>query len=164
MNKKKGNKKKLSFKDAIENTPEISGGYKTGLSALGAHSKKVIIPADVSVDGSVDIDKETVFLYPGDNRWDYAFSCNGKVYYVEVHSANTSEVSTVIRKLHWLKSWLASKAPELVRLTDYRRGPFYWIQSSNFQIPPHCPQYKIAVSNKILPIRLWEYSKIVQGL
>ena len=164
MNKKKEKQKTLSFKDAVEKTPEISSGYKAGLSALGSHSKKIIIPEGVNVGGSVDIDKETVSLYPGENRWDYAFSCNGKVYYVEVHSANTSEVSTVIRKLQWLKSWLATKAPELVKLTDYRRGPFYWIQSSNFQIPPHCPQYKKAISNKLLPIKLWEYSKIVYGL
>lgn len=154
-------KKKLSFKEAIERTPDISHGYREGLAALGADSKRVIIPDTVCIDGSVDIDKETMHLYPSENRWDYAFACEGKVYYVEVHSAITSEVRTVINKLNWLKRWLASEAPELVRLTNYGVSPFYWIQSSNFQISPHHQQYKMAISKKIKPIRVWDYNIIV---
>lgn len=160
--KTKKSKGKLSFKEAVEQTPDISHGYREGLSALGDDSKRVIIPDTIRIDGSVDIDKETVHLYPSDNRWDYAFACEGKVYYVEVHSAITSEVRTVINKLIWLKQWLASRAPELVRLTNYGESPFYWIQSSSFQISKHHQQYKMAISKKIKPIRVWDYNTIVK--
>ena len=101
---KKREKEKLSFKKAIEYTPDVNKGYKEGLGALGAYSKKIIIPKNATLDGSLDIDSETAMLYPSDNRWDYAIGCDGKVYYIEVHSAITSEVSTVIKKLKWLKS------------------------------------------------------------
>ena len=157
---KKEKEIKHSFKDAVALTSDVSTGYKEGLSALGVYSKKIVIPKDASLEGSLDIDSETIKLYPSENRWDYAIGCDGKVFYIEVHSANTSEVSTVIKKLKWLKSWLSSNAPELVKLTDYSISPFYWIQSNGFCIPKHFPQYKVAASNKILPIKEWDYSKI----
>ena len=50
------------------------------------------------LDGSLNIDEETKMLYPNESRWDYAVSCDGKVYYVEVHPANTSNVEEVIKK------------------------------------------------------------------
>lgn len=149
------------FKEAIMATPDVTGCWKSGLAALGDDSKKVIIPKDVRVDGSLDIDGSTVHLYPSDSRWDYAVCCAGKVYYIEVHSAITSEVWTVIKKLRWLKSWLASNAPEIVKLTDYSISPFYWVQSSNCQIPHHMPQYKMAVDNKLRPMKEWNYSEII---
>ena len=150
--------KKKTFKEAIDSTPDVVGCWKNGLTAFGVYSKKVIIPPNIKVDGSLDIDMSTVHLYPSDNRWDYAVGCGGKVYYIEVHSAITSEVVTVIKKKKWLKAWLASKAPELVKLTDYSKSPFYWIQSSDCQIPHHMPQYKMAINNKLKPIKEWKYS------
>lgn len=151
------------FKEAINATPDVNGCWKPGLSALSDYSKKVIIPKEVSVNGSLDIDGSTALLYPSDNRWDYAVCCAGKVYYIEVHSAITSEVFTVIKKLRWLKSWLALNAPEIVKLTDYSVSPFYWVQSSNCQIPHHMPQYKMAVDNKLKPIKEWNYAEIVKS-
>lgn len=139
-----------AFKDAVTNTPDISKGYKVGLTALGKYSSKVTVSNTVKVEGSVDIDSTTVALYPRENRWDYMIGFNGKVIFVEVHSATTSEVDVVLKKLDWLKNWLNSKAPDLVKLRAPE--PYFWVQSKNFQILKHSPQYRRAVQKGILPV------------
>lgn len=147
---KKTKLQKLSFKDAVSNTPDISKGYKAGLTALGKYSSKVVVSNNVTLDGSVDIDTTTVALYPQDNRWDYVIGFNGKVIFVEVHSANSSEVDKVFKKLDWLKNWLNSKAPDLAKLRA--TAPYYWIQSKSFQIKPHTSQHRRVVSKGIRPV------------
>jgi hypothetical protein len=146
----KTNQPNSAFNDAVSKTSDISNGYRIGLTALGKYSSKVVVPNDVSVEGSVDIDTTTVALYPRDNRWDYVIGFNGKVIFVEVHSATTSEVDVVLKKLDWLKNWLNSKAPDLAKLRA--AAPYYWVQSKNFQILKHSPQYRKAVSKGILPL------------
>lgn len=139
-----------AFKDVVSNTPDISKGYKAGLAALGKYSSKVVVPNTVTVEGSVDIDSTTVTLYPRDNRWDYVIGFNGKVIFVEVHSATTGEVDVVLKKLDWLKNWLILKAPDLAKLRAQQ--PYFWVQSKNFQILKHSPQYRRAVQKGILPV------------
>ena len=139
-----------AFKDAVTNTPDISKGYMVGLTALGKYSSKVTVSNTVKVEGSVDIDSTTVALYPRENRWDYVIGFNGKVIFVEVHSATTSEVDAVLKKLDWLKNWLNSKAPDLAKLRAPE--PYFWVQSKNFQILKHSPQYRRAVQKGILPV------------
>lgn len=139
-----------AFKEAVSNTPDISKGYKAGLTALGKYSSKVTVPNNVKVEGSVDIDATTVSLYPRANRWDYVIGFNSKVIFVEVHPATTGEVDVVLKKLDWLKNWLNSKAPDLAKLRAPE--PYFWIQSKNFQILRHSPQYRRAVQKGILPV------------
>jgi hypothetical protein len=146
--------KKRTFKEAVIATPDISSHYKIGLLALvGDHSKKVIVGNTSLIDGSVDIDNATSTLYPNDNRWDYVIGYDGKVYFIEVHTANTREVSTMINKLTWLKDWLVHKAPAINNLRNPKEQTFFWIQSSNCQIPKTSRQYRIAATNGILPVR-----------
>ena len=113
---KKNKTKANSFKKAVDNTPEIAKCYQSGLQALGSYSKKIELKDTSLCSGSIDIDACTRTHYPEDNRWDYALCYNSKVYFVEVHSANTGEVSTVFKKLTWLKDWLNHKAPEINKL------------------------------------------------
>lgn len=68
------------------------------------------------LDGSLNIDEETNMLYPNESRWDYAVGYDGKVYYVEVHPANTSNVEEVMKKKLWLDKWLKEKAPSMSAL------------------------------------------------
>ncbi len=147
----------MAFKDAVEQTPQISDAYKSGLLALGGYSSKVVVPDYRLLGGSVDVDAATMALYPNDNRWDYAFDYDGEVFFIEVHSANTSETSTVLRKLEWLKVWLREQAPKLNRLIGKRIPPFYWVQSKGFALPTHTPQYRQAMSAKLIPIKEWNY-------
>ena len=125
-------KQSLTFKQAVEATPDVANGYRIGLSALGQYSDKINAANTRLLNGSVDIDACTTEKYPNENRWDYALAYSRKVYFVEVHSANTSQVSTVLRKLQWLKDWLNFSAPEINKLKAQQ--PYYWIMSNNNHI------------------------------
>lgn len=145
-------KRQLSFKETIEATEEIKHCYQTGLKAFGAYSSKIELGDTSKCEGSVDIDACVIELYPSSNRWDYAFSYKAEVYFVEVHSANTGEVSVVLRKLRWLKDWLHSQAPKINSLKAKSRTPFYWIQSGNFNIPRNAPQLRQAAQAGVRPL------------
>ena len=145
-------KTKMTFQQAVAATPDISNGYKAGLTALGAYSNRVDVSDTTKLQGSVDIDSCTTAKYPNANRWDYALAYKSEVFFVEVHSANTSEVRTMLRKLQWLKDWLNSQAPQVNNLKA-KNNPFIWIQSKNFQIPKTSPQYLAAKGKGILPLR-----------
>jgi hypothetical protein len=139
------------FKTAIENTPDIATCYKIGLQGLGKHSKKIELADTAQCDGSVNIDDNTIHLYPNDNRWDYAFSYKSEVFFVEIHTANTREVNTMLKKLQWLKDWLIEHAPEINKLKA-KETPFVWIQSNDFHIPKTSPQYRKMVQKGMKPI------------
>ncbi len=140
----------MTFQEIVLNTPDIATGYMSGLQALEkGHRHKVETDDRTLLGGSVDIDSCTTAKYPNDNRWDYAIDYDGKVYFVEVHSAITSEVSTVIAKFRWLKEWLRTEAP----LLDRRKAqdPYHWLQSNNFDIPKTAPQLRAIVQAGLKP-------------
>jgi len=142
----------LSFKEAVEATKEIATCYQTGLKALGGYSLKILADEPKKCCGSVDIDYCVTKLYPQENRWDYAICYDGEVYFVEVHSANTGEVSTVLRKLRWLKDWLHEIAPDIFKLRVKSKTPFYWIQSNGNHILPNSKQARQAAINGLKPV------------
>ena len=123
---------RLTFKQAVEATPDVANGYQIGLGALGQYSNKINAANTRLFNGSIDIDACTTKKYPNENRWDYALAYSQKVYFVEVHSATTSQVSIVLRKLQWLKDWLNLHAPEINKLKAQQ--PYYWIMSNNNRI------------------------------
>lgn len=139
-----------TFKDAVEATSEIKNCYQSGLSALGNYSNKIELQHSRECNGSVEIDECVRVLYPNANRWDYVFAYKSVAYFVEVHSAETNEVSVVLAKLQWLKDWLNTQAPELAKLKA--KQPYYWIQSGRFSIPKTTPQYRRTAQNGIMPI------------
>ena len=147
---KKNKTKANSFKKAVENTPDIAKCYQSGLQALGSYSKKIELKDTSLCSGSIDIDACTRTHYPEDNRWDYALCYNSKVYFVEVHSANTGEVSTVFKKLIWLKDWLNHKAPEINKLKAPE--PFYWVQSGKYKIEVRSSQARRIATMGLKPI------------
>lgn len=143
---------KSKFQLAVEATPEVAACYKNGLQALkNADSAKIVLANTNHCDGSLAIDDCTTTLYPNDHRWDYCFSYAGSVYFVEVHSANTSEVDRVLRKLQWLKDWLSNNAPA-INLLRVKDNPYYWIQSNGFNILKNSAQFRRIVQAGIKPI------------
>lgn len=118
------------FKQAVAATPDVRNCYQPGLQALGNYSTKVEYGDSGLLEGSVDIDACTTEKYPQANRWDYAIGYASYAYFVEVHTANDSEVETVARKLQWLKDWLASEAPELQKIKA-KPVAYYWVRSGN---------------------------------
>lgn len=144
--------KPLTFKEAVESTEEVNKCYQSGLKALGKYSVKVALQDTTKCEGSIDIDEGVTQKYPNDNRWDYAFSYKSEVFFVEVHSANTGEVSVVLKKLQWLKDWLVRSAPEINKMKAKNQTPFFWVQSGNFNIPNNSAQFRIAATKGIKPI------------
>lgn len=143
----------LSFPEAVAATPDIRNYYQEGLQAIPRQYRSKIFLQDTrACEGSVDIDTCVTYKYPSDNRWDYCLSYRGEVFFIEVHTANSSEVSTVIRKLAWLKNWLNSYAPEINKLKAKHVTPFYWLQSSGYHIPLRSRQYREAERAGIMPI------------
>jgi hypothetical protein len=153
MKKKIKAKPALTFNQAVLATADIRTGYQNGITALGAYSNRVLVGDTKQLQGSVDIDTCTTQKYPQANRWDYAFAYKNEVFFIEVHSANSSEVKTVIKKLRWLKDWLLQQAPEIEKLKAKSQNPFFWVQSNNFQIPKNSPQYFAAINAGLLPIK-----------
>jgi len=142
----------MTFEQAVEATPDVATGFRSGLTALGTYSAKVSVSDTHLIEGSVDIDKCTTAKYPNSNRWDYAFAYKGEIFFIEVHSANSSEVRVVLRKLQWLKDWLHQEAPEMDKQKAKSCPSFYWIQTNGFAIPKTSPQYRAAGSAGLKPI------------
>ena len=138
------------FKAAVEATSDIKSCYQPGLRALGTYSNKVSLSNNSLCNGSVDIDECVKAKYPNANRWDYCIGYDNKAYFVEVHSANTSEVSTMLNKLQWLKDWLNSSAPELNKIKA--KPPYYWVMSGKYAILPNSSQARQIAAAGIKPI------------
>jgi len=122
----------VSFAEVINNTSDIAECFEPGLQALGANSSKVSVASTRELEGSVDIDTCVKNSYPNDVRWDYVFGYKNRVYFVEVHPANTGEVKTLIKKLNWLKEWRKRSAPKLEALKG--RSAYHWIASGKIAI------------------------------
>jgi hypothetical protein len=148
-------KKKKTFRQAIEATPEVKDCHCLRKQAiLKKERNKVELTDPQRCGGSLFIDKCLLDQnkYPEANRWDYAIDYNGEVFFVEFHSANSRQVEKVISKLEWLKDWLNTNAPEINKLKSITKFPYYWVQSSDFQIPLHSSQYRRIVQKKLKPI------------
>ena len=127
----------MSFKEAISATPLLKNAYRNGLQALGNYSNKVRPSDTKKCEGSVDIDNAVKAIYPNDSRWDYVIGYDGITYLIEVHSADTSEVASVLKKFSWLKGFLVTDAPEL---NQQQKKRFYWISSGGNNILRGSPQ------------------------
>jgi len=145
-------KKKKTFKEAVEATSEVKLCHQKGISALSKDEKKKVELYDSKkCEGSLNIDEclHKNNKYAGDNRWDYAIGYDGKVYFVEVHSAITSQVSKVLKKLEWLKNWLIQSAPEINKLKAERS--FYWLQSNGYHILRNSVQERLVNQKGLRP-------------
>lgn len=136
-----------AFTDAVKNTPEICLGLRIGLQALKNDAGRVEATDNRKLNGSVDIDETTKNLYPEASRWDYVIGYEGKAYFLEVHSANTSEVKNVLKKADWLRKWLDTKAPNLKAISG--SNCFYWVSTNDFQIVSPSPQARKLAQSKV---------------
>jgi hypothetical protein len=92
--------------------------------------------------GSVALDDVLKTKYPNDPRWDYGIGPRkGKreaAVWIEVHPASTSEVTTVLKKLQWLKNSLRNQALPLDKLTSAQS--YYWMATRGVHVRPGSPQ------------------------
>ena len=115
----------MSFRIAVQSTPEIKACLKDGLQALGTNSRKIRVHTTRDLKGSVDIDTCLKNRYPNSPRWDYVFGYKDRIYYTEVHQGKISEVKNIIQKVKWLRQWIKSSAKSLEALKD--QSSYHWI-------------------------------------
>lgn len=149
------------LKVAVEQTDDVKGNFQTGLGAvLSTERQKIVVPDTRSILGSLDIDASTRTKYPQDNRWDYAIEYNQEVFFIEIHPASTSDVSTVLAKLEWLKWWLKNKAPEISALKSKNKQPYHWVYTKNYAILPGSKHAKQLAQKKLFPVKQWDYTSL----
>jgi len=135
----------VTFKDAVEATPDLNGAWRQGLQAFSGANKEHVDAEDTGrLAGSVDVDSALAERCPNDSRWDYGIGhrptnlIGEMVYWIEIHPASSGEVKVVLAKLAWLQGWLRDSAP---RLRAMRRA-FIWISSGKTSFTLTSPQQK----------------------
>jgi hypothetical protein len=135
----------MTFKDAVEATAHLDHAWKAGLKALRARDRRHIQPeSPPRLRGSVDVDAAMQPVEPQANRWDLAIAYQHAnrdeevVYWVELHSAETSEVDVVIRKAQWLLIWLQDGGKALA---EFERD-VVWVSSGPTRFTLNAPQKK----------------------
>lgn len=135
----------MTFKDAVERTPNLADAWHKGLEALRAEDKPHVKAANTrKLTGSADVDKALRKIEPNAHRWDFAIGylhsnrTTECVYWVEIHSASDSQVSAVLNKLRWLKGWLAGEGVELAKF----ERDFVWVSGGATSFTLTSPQQK----------------------
>lgn len=113
--------------DACMHAQGIAAQVRPGLQALGANSLRVTMTAASRAVHSVDLDRALRQQYPNDPRWDYGVEWRRgrahEIAWLEVHPATSGEVTTVLRKLQWLKNWLGNAAADCTELP----ASYHWV-------------------------------------
>jgi len=135
----------VSFKKAVGDTPHLTNAWQAGLGALRAQDRPHIDAEDTrQLTGSVDVDTALQRREPNANRWDFAIAYRHTnrtrecVYWVEIHTASDKEIKVVLKKLGWLKNWLAGDG-KLV--AEFERD-FVWVSSGATSFTSDSPQVK----------------------
>jgi hypothetical protein len=122
----------VTFRKAVEQTPNLDGAWRPGLQALRAEDKPHVKPQDPRrLRGSADIDTALQPKEPNANRWDFAIGYQHKthqgefIYWVETHTGSDDQIRVVLRKLEWLKAWLRQDGQRLARFAR----DFVWVSS-----------------------------------
>ena len=123
---------------AITNTPPFS----TALAQAGVTYRPEVSLATSLQNTAAGLDAALRQHYPNAPRWDYGIGIQkGKPYaiWVEVHPADTSNVDEVLKKLAWLKDWLAHAAQPLHALTP-QQSAYHWLATDGVHINQSSPQ------------------------
>jgi hypothetical protein len=132
----------MTFKRAVEKTPQIAQAFCSGLRAL-TKADRSHITAKSTITGSVNLDNSLQQAYPDAPRWDYGVGVQvksgiDKAVWIEIHPATSHEVDLIIRKYNWLQTWLMKHAWDLKKMSDQ----FVWIASGKSDIPATSPARK----------------------
>jgi hypothetical protein len=129
----------------VGQTKHLKDAWRPGLQALRAKDRPHIAPEDPQqLQGSVDVDSALSSSQPNANRWDFAIAyqhSNRKsefIYWVEIHTAGDKEVKVVLKKLAWLRRWLANDG----KLLDQFECAFVWVSSGATTYTLDSPQRK----------------------
>lgn len=152
---------KSRLKEAVDGITGLSKFFKVGLHAVKNADKEHFKSGKSGrFNGSLDIDEAKKEAEHDANRWDYAIEYNGEVFFVEVHSCSTSEVSTMLKKLEWLKHWLKTEAQAIDKLKTKRAATYYWIPTKSYDILPTAKSSKQFAQSGIAIARIIDCDKL----
>lgn len=146
----------MTFKKTVKQHQETQSCYNSGLQAMGGYSKKINATNTRLIDGSVFLEECLASSYPQANLWDYMVSYNSKIYFIEVHPAETKNISEMIKKLKWLKGWLNNSGVQFMRMTS-KNHPYRWVASGRVNITKNSSQRrKLATRGITFPKEITE--------
>ena len=140
-----------TFRQAVETAPSpVNGAWRPELQALDRANRRKVSCADTRrLTGRIDLDAalRPIPRYANAPRWDYGIgycppSGVERAVWIEVHKAETGEVSVVLDKLKGLRNWPVHDADQLRRMTDRgdAGGRYFWIATDKIRIPRTSPQ------------------------
>ncbi len=134
----------MSFRNKVKSVPSIRHCFRKGLRALKRGDRKYIkVKSKGALEGSVYLDGCLQKQGPCDSRWDYMIGYRGRVFFVEIHPAISSEVKAVLGKLRWLKEWKKGTPFE-------RENRFIWVATKGVHISPRSSWYRQAVKEGLV--------------
>jgi hypothetical protein len=145
----------MSFKASVEATPNLEDKWRPGLGALRAQDKPHVRPEDTSaarLRGSVDVDSALLAKDPKGNRWDFAIGYqhsnrdNEFIYWVETHTGSDGQISVMLKKLEWLKTWLKNDGK---KLAGFERA-FVWTPSGATSFTKGAAQVRLLAQKGLL--------------
>lgn len=135
----------MTFREAVQGTPHLERAWKPGLGALRTRDRGHIKPSDPRrLQGSVDVDAALREHEPNANRWDFAIGYRHTnrpkdcIYWVEIHTADDKEFDVVLRKMNWLRDWLAGDG----RTLNQFESDFVWVSSGANSLTLGAPRLK----------------------
>jgi hypothetical protein len=136
----------VTFKKAVADTPDLENAWYSGLKALRKVDAKHIKAEDTKrLKGSIDLDGALKKKLPNAPIWDYGIGHKPSnhpeemVYWVEIHPASDGEITSILAKLDWLKTWLGNEAA--TTLNGMRRE-FLWVSSGKTSFTVSSTQQK----------------------
>jgi hypothetical protein len=135
VKKAKGKAKKVTaVRAALHEGSTLLSSVCDGMGAVeNAHRSYFDDGLRSRIDDSLNLDEATRSAHPQANRWDYVLGDQGtrKLFAVEPHSANTGEISVVIKK----------KAAALEHLRGHLRNGqvidrWIWVASGTVRLVP----------------------------
>jgi hypothetical protein len=142
----------VTFKQAVEQTPNLEDAWRCGLQALRAEDRPHVVPDDPrELTGSADIDAALRPAEPNANRWDFAIGFQHTnrneelIYWIETHTGSDSQISVVLRKLDWLLNWLKGDGQ---KLAVFERE-IVWVASGATSFTKGAKQVKILAAKGI---------------
>ena len=152
-----------TLRSICEDSPILGPYIKPGLGVFAnSERKKIKVPSTSLLNCSVNLDEAARCACPHENRWDYALDYAGKAFFNEIHPAHTSEIECLVKKVLFVKKWLASVAPEMLELPGPRA--FYWVSSgtTDLRIMQNSPQARKLALHKIVSVgQIWDYGKVM---
>ena len=135
----------MRFQDAVASSDDARDSCQPGLQALlERHRNKLSCQDTRKISGSLNLDAAVAGLYPGQPCWDYGIGIKktesaDRAVWVEVHPADANQVQKMIDKLTWLRNWLKTRAPGLMRITG-NDSPYVWVASGSVSFQRNSPQ------------------------